>query len=97
MMMKKLLLVLLAIVLVSGCVQNSVGDNSITDDNKMEYHEGECRLNSNCLVVYCRDTPENTKCMNTVQVLTEMKCQELGGIGSDKNYEDCGCVEQICQ
>lgn len=100
--MKKLIipLVLLSIVLISGCIGDNATGNIIveTEDNvQMEYHNGECRRDTDCLSVYCRDTPLEIQCMNTVQVLTEMRCQEVGGIASEKNYEVCGCVEEICQ
>ena len=98
--MRKILIAiaLLVIVTVSGCIQGGVTGDIIADDTiiNIQYYGGECRRDSDCLVVYCRDIPEQLQCMNTVQVLTEMKCQDLGGIGSEKNYELCGCIEGIC-
>jgi len=97
--MKKILLVvaLLGIVLVSGCVNpktETVGD----DSSKIEvtYFTDTCRWDTDCLLTHCRDSTTYV-CRNTIQTLREIKCQDLGGLVSDKDYSSCGCIDGVCK
>lgn len=90
---------LIGIVLISGCVNETANTETPQDTSKqvqLTYHSGECTKDTDCLVVYCRDTAEDQQCMNAVQVLTEVKCQNTGGMVSEKSYDVCGCVAGIC-
>ena len=109
--MKKLLIVLalIGIVFISGCTGNTEvieqGEDFIPTDGRVgegeqtigyTYYEGSCIKDTNCLTVYCRDTTESKYCMNTIQVTTQVECELLGGMITEKDYNLCGCVEGIC-
>ncbi len=105
MIMKKILLVLalVAIVFASGCVggtetaDNGNGNGLAEDQAQIQQHSGECRWDTDCQLANCRDTAGEVNCMSSVQILTLMKCQDLGGVVTVKDYQLCGCVEGICK
>ncbi len=101
MIMRKLLIIfaLLGIVLVSGCTGTSPTGMAITEnqDNGVQYYQDVCRQDTDCVMVYCSETPEDIHCMCTADMLQEFKCYEKGRVISVRDPDVCGCVDGICR
>lgn len=102
-MMKKLLMAfaLLGIVLVSGCTGESqpigTNDNASNSVNiQVNLHEGACRQNTDCLLTHC-ELGTTYDCVNTIQTETIIKCNDLGKMVTEKNYDLCGCIDSVCK
>ncbi len=88
-----LVVLLIGVVLVSGCInENTEPTGQIIKENIIE-HEGSCRQNTDCVVASCSGELD-FHCMNSIQAVTEVKCDSRLVI--DKDHERCGCVEGVC-
>lgn len=99
--MKKLIIAiaLLGIIFVSGCVSSPTGMavTEETQDNSVIYHDNVCRQDTDCMLVYCSETPEDLHCMCAADMLQDFKCTGKGRLITIKDSIVCGCSDGTCQ
>lgn len=101
--MRKLIFViaLIGVIFISGCIGDSTGmaisETESEIDSGVIYHNSECGQDTDCIMVYCSETPEDLHCMCSVDMLVEFKCTGKGRLVSIKDYVICGCKSGACQ
>ncbi|MFH1473925.1 MAG: hypothetical protein ABIE55_03455 [Candidatus Aenigmatarchaeota archaeon] len=77
--------------------QDAITDLVIEKETIMEY---ACKSNLDCLLINCKNTPDNVECVNSIATETYYEnCDpaEYWNVDVDKDYDQCSCVAGICK
>ena len=106
--MERWFIVIVSVIIIGAIILSvpSVNLNGIMHQNDQEQQQTEittnypCKSNLDCLLVSCRDTPSDSKCVNAVASDT-YGIDVCGGYSKVSvpyhDYTRCSCVQGLCK